>query len=391
MTVLAAAAPPSPTLFARLEELNFRVVHVYGLTETYGPITVSPEPDGFAELDAAGRARVLARQGQAYPTADLVRVVDEHDADVPRDGATMGEVVMRGNNVMLGYHDDPEATAIAFRGGWFHSGDLAVWHPDGTIELRDRAKDVIISGGENISTIEVEQALASHPAVLECAVVAIPHERWGERPKAFVTLRDGAEVTAERADRARPRPHRPLQGARCRRVRPAAEDLDRQGAEVRAARSRVGRPRGAHQLTCGACALSAVVIAVAVGVAATGCLGDGGPGKYARYQHQAESVAKIDALLSTIPVYPGARRTLREEHGTGYYVGQDELIEAEPYNVVRRVCRARRRIRRLGDAAPPPRPVGARMDVPLPGAHPGHPPELRLQPPPPDRRRLGEG
>ena len=197
VTVLSAAAPPSPTLFARMEELNFRVVHVYGLTETYGPITVSPEPDGFAELDAAGRARVLARQGQAYPTADLVRVVDADDADVPRDGAAMGEVVMRGNNVMLGYHDDPEATATAFRGGWFHSGDLAVWHPDGTIELRDRAKDVIISGGENISTIEVEQTLASHPAVLECAVVAIPHERWGERPKAFVTLREGATASEE--------------------------------------------------------------------------------------------------------------------------------------------------------------------------------------------------
>jgi fatty-acyl-CoA synthase len=197
VTILAAAAPPSPTLLARLEELNFRVVHVYGLTETYGPITVSPEPDGFAELDAAARARVLARQGQAYPTADLVRVVDAGDADVPRDGATMGEVVMRGNNVMLGYHDDPEGTAQAFRGGWFHSGDLAVWHPDGTIELRDRAKDVIISGGENISTIEVEQTLAAHPAVLECAVIAIPHERWGERPKAFVTLREGAEVTPD--------------------------------------------------------------------------------------------------------------------------------------------------------------------------------------------------
>jgi fatty-acyl-CoA synthase len=197
VTVLSAAAPPSPTLFSRLEELNFRIVHVYGLTETYGPITVSPEPDGFAALDAAGRARVLARQGQAYPTADLVRVVDEHDADVPLDGATMGEVVMRGNNVMLGYHDDPEGTAHAFRNGWFHSGDLAVWHPDGTIELRDRAKDVIISGGENISTIEVEQTLASHPAVLECAVIAIPHERWGERPKAFVTLREGAQATPE--------------------------------------------------------------------------------------------------------------------------------------------------------------------------------------------------
>jgi fatty-acyl-CoA synthase len=197
VTILAAAAPPSPTLLARLEELNFRVVHVYGLTETYGPITVSPEPDGFAELDAAARARILARQGQAYPTADLVRVVDADDADVPRDGEAMGEVVMRGNNVMLGYHDDPEGTAEAFRGGWFHSGDLAVWHPDGTIELRDRAKDVIISGGENISTIEVEQTLAAHPAVLECAVIAIPHERWGERPKAFVTLREGADATPQ--------------------------------------------------------------------------------------------------------------------------------------------------------------------------------------------------
>ena len=156
---------------------------------------------------------------------------------------------MRGNNVMLGYHDDPEGTAQAFRGGWFHSGDLAVWHPDGTIELRDRAKDIIISGGENISTIEVEQTLASHPAVLECAVIAIPHERWGERPKAFVTLREGNEVTAGGADRPLPGAHRALQGARCRRVRAAAEDLDRQGSEVRAARSRVGRPRDAHQLS----------------------------------------------------------------------------------------------------------------------------------------------
>jgi fatty-acyl-CoA synthase len=114
--------------------------------------------------------------------------------DVPRDGATLGEVVMRGNSVMSGYHDDPEATAAAFRGGWFHSGDAAVWHPDGYIELRDRFKDVIISGGENISTIEVEQALMSHPAVLEAAVVATPHEKWGERPKGFVTLKRGQEV-----------------------------------------------------------------------------------------------------------------------------------------------------------------------------------------------------
>ena len=124
-----------------------------------------------------------------------VRVVDEDMRDVPADGATIGEVVMRGNNVMKGYWRDEEATANAFRGGWFHSGDMGVMHPDGYLELRDRAKDIIISGGENISTIEVEQAIAAHPAVLECAVVATPDERWGERPKAFVTLRPGAEVS----------------------------------------------------------------------------------------------------------------------------------------------------------------------------------------------------
>ena len=197
VTAVVAGAAPSPTLFARMSELNLRAVHVYGLTETYGPTTVSPEQDGWSDLPLEQRARLLARQGQAYPSADLVRVVDEAMGDVPRDGETMGEVVMRGNILMSGYLDDPEATATAFRGGWFHSGDLAVWHPDGTVELRDRGKDVIVSGGENISSIEVEQAIAAHPAVLECAVVAIPHEHWGERPKAFVTLKDGATATAE--------------------------------------------------------------------------------------------------------------------------------------------------------------------------------------------------
>jgi len=127
--------------------------------------------------------------------ADPMRVVDESMVDVPADGRTMGEIVMRGNNVMLGYHDDPEATAQAFRGGWFHSGDLGVVHPDGYVELRDRAKDVVISGGENISTVEVEQAIMAHPAVLETAVIGVPDERWGERPKAFVVLRDGRQVT----------------------------------------------------------------------------------------------------------------------------------------------------------------------------------------------------
>jgi fatty-acyl-CoA synthase len=129
--------------------------------------------------------------------ADLVRVVDAAMIDVPRDGQTMGEVVVRGNIVMKGYHDDPAATAEAFRGGWFHSGDLAVMHPNGDIELRDRKKDIVISGGENISTIEVEHALCAHPAVLECAVVATPDDFWGERPKAFVTLRPDQQVTSE--------------------------------------------------------------------------------------------------------------------------------------------------------------------------------------------------
>jgi fatty-acyl-CoA synthase len=197
VTAMVAAAPPSPTLLARMADLNFRIVHVYGLTETYGPITVSPIQEEWPRLPVEERARLLARQGQAYPSADLVRVVDEDMQDIPRDGEAMGEVIMHGNNVMSGYFADDEATERAFRGGWFHSGDLAVWHPDGNIELRDRGKDIIISGGENISSIEVEQTVVAHPAVLECAVVGIPHERWGERPKAFVTLNPGATASAE--------------------------------------------------------------------------------------------------------------------------------------------------------------------------------------------------
>ncbi|HEY1774679.1 MAG TPA: acyl--CoA ligase family protein [Solirubrobacteraceae bacterium] len=197
VTAMVAASPPSPTLLARMAELNFRIVHVYGLTETYGPITVCPTQEGWEDLPVEERARLLARQGQAYPSADLVRVVDPDMQDIPRDAEAMGEVVMRGNNVMSGYFADQAATEKASRGGWFHSGDLAVWHPDGNIELRDRSKDIIISGGENISSIEVEQAICAHPAVLECAVVGIPHDRWGERPKAFVTLNDEASASAD--------------------------------------------------------------------------------------------------------------------------------------------------------------------------------------------------
>jgi fatty-acyl-CoA synthase len=180
-----------------MAQLNFRIVHVYGLTETYGPITVCPAQEEWQRLPAEQRAKLLARQGQAYPSADLVRVVDEDMHDIPRDAGTMGEVIMRGNNVMSGYFADEAATEKAFSGGWLHSGDLAVWHPDGNIELRDRGKDIIISGGENISSIEVEQTVCAHPAVLECAVIGIPHERWGERPKAFITLNPGASLSAD--------------------------------------------------------------------------------------------------------------------------------------------------------------------------------------------------
>jgi fatty-acyl-CoA synthase len=197
ITVTVAGAPPSPTLLGRMRELNLRPVHVYGLTETYGPYTVNEWHQEWNELPLSEQARLQARQGQGYVIADRARIVDEQMNDVPRDGQTMGEVVMHGNDVMKGYFNNPEATEAAFRGGWFHSGDIGVWHPDGYIELRDRKKDIIISGGENISTIEVEQVVAQHPAVLECAVVAIPDEQWGERPKAFVTLKPGQSATEQ--------------------------------------------------------------------------------------------------------------------------------------------------------------------------------------------------
>jgi fatty-acyl-CoA synthase len=195
VTVTVAGAPPSPTLLGKLKELGFKPVHVYGLTETYGPHTVCGWHAEWDALSAEEQARLAARQGQGYALFDLVRVVDGEMRDVPRDGETLGEVIMIGNNVAKGYYEQPEATAEAFRGGWFHSGDIGVWHPDGYVELRDRKKDIIISGGENISTIEVEQCVARHPAVMECAVVAIPDEKWGERPKAFVTLKPGQHAT----------------------------------------------------------------------------------------------------------------------------------------------------------------------------------------------------
>ncbi len=192
VVVTTAGAPPAPATIAQIEALGAELHHVYGLTETYGPITEcawhSPQWDA---VPAAERARLRSRQGVPMVTlgAADVRVVDTELNDVPADGTTQGEIVMRGNNVMKGYYADPEATARAFAGGWFHSGDVAVRHPDGYVEIVDRAKDVIISGGENISTQQVEKVLLEHDAVLECAVVAVPDPKWGEVPKAFVTLK----------------------------------------------------------------------------------------------------------------------------------------------------------------------------------------------------------
>jgi fatty-acyl-CoA synthase len=198
ITACIAGYVPSPALIEQLTELNIRPLHLYGLTETYGPATVNiMREEERQEKDAGDQAILLSRQGQAYVTADLVRVVDDDMNDVPLDGETMGEIVMRGNMVMMGYLDDEEETKEAFEGGWYHTEDLGVWHPDGYIEVQDRDKDIIISGGENISTIEIEQAIEEHPAVMDVAVTSMPDEYYGERPKAFVTLAEGGEATEE--------------------------------------------------------------------------------------------------------------------------------------------------------------------------------------------------
>jgi len=191
------AAPPS-TVIAAMEKMGFRVTHLYGLTETYGPATFCAWQDGWQTLPLPERASQMARQGVSYVTTEGMMVADSATlAPVPRDGVTMGEVMLRGNTVMKGYLKNPRATGDAFAGGWFHTGDLAVWHPDGYIEIKDRSKDIIISGGENISSLEVEEALYKHPAVMEAAVVARPDAHWGETPCAFVTLKPGASATAE--------------------------------------------------------------------------------------------------------------------------------------------------------------------------------------------------
>ncbi|MBF4552575.1 AMP-binding protein [Corynebacterium suicordis] len=197
LMIATAGAPPSPTIIAACEDLGIDIVHVYGLTETYGPTVACVPQVAWKDLPTAERAQLKSRQGIGMVTSEEVRVVEQiaknapRDVelhDVPADGKTMGEVVMRGNVVMKEYFNNPDATEKAFAGGWFHSGDLAVQHPDGYIQILDREKDVVISGGENISTIEVEQAIISHPAIADVAVVGVPDEKWGEALRAYVVL-----------------------------------------------------------------------------------------------------------------------------------------------------------------------------------------------------------
>jgi acyl-CoA synthetase (AMP-forming)/AMP-acid ligase II len=188
-------APPTPALLERLAELGMDITHLYGLTETYGPSVICEWRSEWNALPIPEQARLKSRQGVNNVIGQPIRVVDDAGADVPRDATTMGEIAIRGNNVMLGYYKDEDTTAASCPDGWFRTGDLGVMYPDGYIELRDRAKDIIISGGENISSVEIESALTTHPAVLEVAVVAAPDEKWGEVPVAFVTLKEGAAAT----------------------------------------------------------------------------------------------------------------------------------------------------------------------------------------------------
>ena len=193
----AGAAPPAAVIEA-METQGFNVTHVYGLTETYGPSVVSAWKDEWNDSPIADRAALKARQGVRYHVLEALMVADPETLEpVPKDGSTMGEIFFRGNDVMKGYLKNPGATDEAFSGGWFHSGDLGVWHEDGYVELKDRSKDIIISGGENISSIEVEGILYKHPQVLEAAVAARPDRKWGESPCAFITLKDGEESSEE--------------------------------------------------------------------------------------------------------------------------------------------------------------------------------------------------
>jgi fatty-acyl-CoA synthase len=196
VNVMTAGAPPPPAVLEKAAAIGLEVMQVYGLTETYGHISQCLWQDDWSDLAPADQAAKQAMQGVAFPMVESIRVVDrETGQDVPPDGLTQGEIAIRGNTVMKGYYKDPAATAAAFTDGRFWSGDAAVIHPDGYIQIRDRLKDVIISGGENVSSVEVEAVLYRHPAIKAAAVVARPHDRWGEAPCAFVELREGAEAT----------------------------------------------------------------------------------------------------------------------------------------------------------------------------------------------------
>ncbi|MEW5954653.1 MAG: acyl--CoA ligase family protein [Bacillota bacterium] len=198
LQVITAGAPPAPTVIKNMEEIGAEVTQVYGLTEVYGPHSICEWRSQWNDLPADERAAIKARQGVPYINSVYMRVVDPATMeDVPADGSAMGEIVMRGNNIMAGYYKQPEASDEAFRGGWFHSGDLAVMHPNGYVEIKDRIKDIIISGGENISTVEVENVLYQHPDVLEVAVIAVPDPKWGEVPKAFIVPRTGTNPSVE--------------------------------------------------------------------------------------------------------------------------------------------------------------------------------------------------
>lgn len=198
VNIMTAASAPPPAILEAMARLNFRVTHTYGLTEVYGPAVVCSWHDDWDALPIAEQAEMKARQGVRYPMLEQLVVADPKTLEpVPRDGATIGEIMFRGNIVMKGYLKNPAASRKAFAGGYFHSGDLAVCHPDGYIEIKDRSKDIIISGGENISSIEIEKTLYRHPAVLEAAVAAMPDDKWGETPCAFVTLHGDAEISEQ--------------------------------------------------------------------------------------------------------------------------------------------------------------------------------------------------
>jgi fatty-acyl-CoA synthase len=197
VTIGTGGAAPTAKLIADLEAQGLSLVHLYGLTESYGPASYSPEQLGWGELSAQEKSVHLARQGVSHPLASALEVMDENGQPVPADGKAIGEIMLRGNTLMAGYYRDADATEAAFKGGWFHTGDLAVRHPNGHIEIRDRAKDIIISGGENIASIEIESVLQMHPAVLMAAAVAMPDEKWGEVPCAFVEIKATAQGPTE--------------------------------------------------------------------------------------------------------------------------------------------------------------------------------------------------